>query len=80
MHRVFVLLMYTCGASSSQTFNMSTRGNKAWVNLNLFPHHMILDVWVEAHNKLGTVESEHLIKDATWFGELLPPIYYYYHL
>lgn len=31
---------------------------------------MTLDIWVEAHNKLGKIESEHLIEDANWFGKL----------
>lgn len=51
-------------------FNASTRENHAEVVMNIFPSHMNMDIWVEARNKLGTVESEHLRKDAGWFGKL----------
>lgn len=37
--------------------------------MDIFPNHMLLDISVEAENKLGTVESEHLIRESAWFGE-----------
>ena len=40
------------------------------MNLDIFPHHMPLEIWVEAHNKLGRIESGHLSKDADSFGKL----------
>lgn len=38
--------------------------------MDIFPNHMLLDISVEAENKLDTVESEHLIRESAWFGEL----------
>lgn len=37
--------------------------------MDIFPNHMLLDISVEAENKLGKVESEHLIRESAWFGE-----------
>jgi len=57
-------------SDSSAAFNASTRGNEAAVDfLTSFPNHMMLDIWVEAHNRLGRVESEHLKEEAGWFGK-----------
>lgn len=59
---------------SSAAFNASTRGNEAAVDfLTSFPNHMMLDIWVEAHNRLGRVESEHLKEEAGWFVKTNPP-------
>lgn len=41
----------------------------------VYPFHMNLDIWVEAHNILRTVESEHLQQDADWFGKLMLSVY-----
>lgn len=49
---------------------MNTTESRAGVFLEAFPYHMFLDIWVEAHNELGTVESEHLKRDSDWFGKL----------
>lgn len=37
--------------------------------MDVYPNHMVLDIWVEARNQLGTAESEHLIMESDWFGE-----------
>ncbi|XP_044029087.1 interleukin-6 receptor subunit beta isoform X2 [Siniperca chuatsi] len=58
---------------TQQTFNVSTRKNSAHVYVETFPFHMTLDIWVEAHNKLGKVESEHLKEYAGWFVKTNPP-------
>lgn len=49
----------------------NTRQNRASVRLDTYPFHMELEIWVEATNILGTVESEHLQELADWFGELM---------
>ncbi|XP_053195952.1 interleukin-6 receptor subunit beta isoform X2 [Scomber japonicus] len=56
-----------------QTFNTSTYKNSAQVTLEIFPDHMTLEIWVEAKNGLGKVESEHLREDAGWFVKTNPP-------
>ncbi|XP_059213578.1 interleukin-6 receptor subunit beta [Centropristis striata] len=38
-----------------------------------FPNHMSLEVWVEAHNRLGRIQSEHLHRDANGFVKTDPP-------
>ncbi|XP_054612522.1 interleukin-6 receptor subunit beta [Dunckerocampus dactyliophorus] len=53
-------------------YNVSTEENSALVKMD-FPAHMELDIWVVAHNQLGTVESEHLTKDAFSFVKTNPP-------
>lgn len=50
---------------------MAKQNNSGQVALNIFPNHMTLDIWVKAENELGTVESEHLMEDADWFGKLM---------
>ncbi|KAL7376916.1 hypothetical protein ABVT39_018365 [Epinephelus coioides] len=58
----------------SRTYNVSTPNKSAQVKFeNSFPNHMTLEVWVEAHNKLGKIQSEHLKKDASWFVKTNPP-------
>lgn len=37
--------------------------------MDVYPNHMALEIWVEANNTLGTVESDHLIMESDWFGE-----------
>lgn len=56
--------------NSGQTYSVQTHENRATVSPETFPSHMALEIWVEAHNKLGKVESEHLKEDADWFGKL----------
>lgn len=48
---------------------METRENQATVSMSTFPNHMTLEIWVESHNELGKVESEHLDAEADWFGK-----------
>ncbi|XP_038590659.1 interleukin-6 receptor subunit beta isoform X1 [Micropterus salmoides] len=59
--------------TSTQTYSVSTQENCAIVSMKIYPSHMTLDIWVEAHNKLGKIESEHLIEDANWFVKTNPP-------
>ncbi|XP_070706355.1 interleukin-6 receptor subunit beta isoform X2 [Pempheris klunzingeri] len=56
-----------------QSYNVSTPNKSAEVSLDTFPAHMILEIWVEAHNKLGKIESERLKEDAGWFVKTNPP-------
>ncbi|GAA6227209.1 interleukin-6 receptor subunit beta isoform X1 [Lates japonicus] len=55
------------------TFNVSTQESSSQVFLNIFPMFMEVEVWVVAHNKLGTIESEHLNKEASYFVKTNPP-------
>lgn len=51
-------------------YNVSTGENHAQVEfVDSFPDHMMLEIWVEAHNKLGKTQSEHLSRDAGSFGK-----------
>ncbi|XP_029025634.1 interleukin-6 receptor subunit beta [Betta splendens] len=65
-YRVFVLM-------AGSEFNVSTRENHAEIQLNTFPYLMNLDIWVEAHNELGTVKSDHLQNYAEWYVKTNPP-------
>lgn len=56
--------------NSGPTYSVQTHENRSTVSMDIFPNHMSLEIWVEAHNKLGKVESEHLKEDAGWFGKL----------
>lgn len=58
---------------SALAYNNSSTSNSAQVSLDVFPNHMTMEIWVEARNKLGTVESEHLKEDAGWFVKTNPP-------
>ncbi|XP_043106273.1 interleukin-6 receptor subunit beta [Puntigrus tetrazona] len=44
------------------------------VNLETFPVHMILKVWVEAKNALGSEKSEELQNDSSYFVKPNPPL------
>lgn len=46
--------------------NYSTR--RLAINFGTFPNHMMLTVWVVAHNELGTVKSDELTVDSEQFG------------
>ncbi|XP_068191242.1 interleukin-6 receptor subunit beta [Antennarius striatus] len=47
---------------------------KARVSLGqTFPYYVHLEVWVEAQNELGGIETEHLTEDADWFVKTSPP-------
>ncbi|KAM9338384.1 interleukin-6 receptor subunit beta [Symphorus nematophorus] len=56
-----------------KTFTVPAHENGSQVTLDIFPHHMTLEIWVEARNKLGQTESEHLKEDAGWFVKTNPP-------
>ncbi|TDH01717.1 hypothetical protein EPR50_G00165540 [Perca flavescens] len=59
---------------SGQPYKEPTQKNNTQVKLgDTFPHYMTLEVWVEAHNKLGKIESEHLKEDSGWFVKTDPP-------
>ncbi|XP_070780772.1 interleukin-6 receptor subunit beta isoform X2 [Enoplosus armatus] len=58
---------------SGQTVSVNTSESSAQVTMSIFPNHMALDVWVEAHNSLGRAESEHLRGDANIFVKTNPP-------
>ncbi|XP_078128319.1 interleukin-6 receptor subunit beta [Sander vitreus] len=66
--------LYTAVLPSSGQPSNETQENRIQVKLgDIFPIHMILEVWVEAHNKLGKIESEHLKEDSGWFVKTDPP-------
>ncbi|XP_072227402.1 interleukin-6 receptor subunit beta isoform X1 [Leuresthes tenuis] len=54
-------------------YNTSTPNNRAQVSFDTYPNFMPLEIWVEAHNKLGTAESEHLKNEANFFVKTNPP-------
>ncbi|CAL8322255.1 unnamed protein product, partial [Lota lota] len=47
--------------------------NSGKVTLDVFPHHMIVKVWVESENKLGKVQSDVLETEADRFVKTNPP-------
>lgn len=59
--------------SNYKSYNVTTRDSSADINTEVFPHFMPLDIWVEAENALGKVESDHLIVDANSFVKTNPP-------
>ncbi|XP_068430392.1 interleukin-6 receptor subunit beta [Clinocottus analis] len=64
----------TVAVITSTTYNVSTQKNFASVDfVTAFPNHMILEIWVEAHNKLGRIQSEHLKNEAGCFVKTNPP-------
>ncbi|XP_029940484.1 interleukin-6 receptor subunit beta [Salarias fasciatus] len=54
-------------------FNATPSANKAQVRFSAFPHFMSLEIWVEADNELGRVESERLWGDGNSFVQTSPP-------
>lgn len=58
-----------CSFHRGSTHTESTNNPRGSVQLEVYPFHMTLDIWVEARNILGTAESEHLQEDAGWFGK-----------
>ncbi|CAJ1070957.1 interleukin-6 receptor subunit beta isoform X2 [Xyrichtys novacula] len=59
--------------SATQENHTSTHETTAEVVLGPFPHYFTMEVWVVAENRLGSVESEHLREDASWFVKTNPP-------
>ncbi|KAF7647895.1 hypothetical protein LDENG_00165090 [Lucifuga dentata] len=58
----------------NETFTtMAKSNNSGQVALDIFPHHMSLEVWVTVQNELGMLESDHLTADADWFVKTNPP-------
>nr|XP_057915865.1 interleukin-6 receptor subunit beta isoform X2 [Doryrhamphus excisus] len=53
-------------------YSVSTEENSAQVTMD-FPAHLELEIWVVAHNPLGTVASEHFTKEASSFVKTNPP-------
>lgn len=62
------MILNSC-VNSGQSHNVQTRQNHAKVSLEIYPNHMTLEIWVEARNELGKIESEHLKEDAGWFSK-----------
>ncbi|XP_068608839.1 interleukin-6 receptor subunit beta [Brachionichthys hirsutus] len=53
---------------------IKTNGSNAEVSLGeTFPFYTHLEIWVEAQNELGKMETEHLKEDADWFVKTNPP-------
>ncbi|KAM9821019.1 interleukin-6 receptor subunit beta [Neosynchiropus ocellatus] len=55
------------------THSQPTEQNFVQVPLEIFPNHLTLDIWVDAHNALGTVTSELLSDNANCFVKVNPP-------
>ncbi|XP_031731602.1 interleukin-6 receptor subunit beta [Anarrhichthys ocellatus] len=66
--------LYVAVNPGPKHYNVSTKNNSAQVEFEAtFPNHMTLEIWVEAHNKLGKIQSEHLDEDAGMFVKTNPP-------
>ncbi|KAM8828071.1 interleukin-6 receptor subunit beta isoform 2-T2 [Spinachia spinachia] len=71
---VSTLYQLNVDVTKIRAYNVTTREKHAQVDfVDSFPNHVILEVWVEAHNKLGTIHSEHLYKYADSFVKTNPP-------
>ncbi|XP_041825436.1 interleukin-6 receptor subunit beta isoform X2 [Melanotaenia boesemani] len=64
------MLIATYGNDKKST---STPNTKAQLSLSTFPDFMLLDIWVEARNDLGTVSSEHLNTESNCIVKPNPP-------
>lgn len=55
---------------SGDFYNFTTKCSSCELSIDFktFPNHMSMIVWVEAQNKLGTVQSDKLINDSEVFG------------
>lgn len=62
---------------SGNNYTNKTVKNKNGVSVSMgfYPFQTKLDIWVEAHNILGTAESEHLQQYSDWFGKLMLSVY-----
>ncbi|XP_051972953.1 interleukin-6 receptor subunit beta-like [Xyrauchen texanus] len=61
-----------------ESFNTSSTGrlvSSCTVNLQTYPHHMYLTVWVEVNNTLGSVHSDKLLRDSSYFVKPSPPFH-----
>uniref|UniRef100_A0A3B4ZST1 Interleukin-6 receptor subunit beta-like n=1 Tax=Stegastes partitus TaxID=144197 RepID=A0A3B4ZST1_9TELE len=72
-HTAEVPIKYTLFVKHGEITKAFTSAKSAEVHLNVFPNFMPLEIWVEAENQLGTVESEHLMNEANSFVETNPP-------
>uniref|UniRef100_A0A3Q3VWU5 Fibronectin type-III domain-containing protein n=1 Tax=Mola mola TaxID=94237 RepID=A0A3Q3VWU5_MOLML len=70
-----VVTTYTLNVAgiTGQNHTVQSTENKATVTLDVFPFHTTLEIWVEAQNKLGKTESEHLKEEAGVFVKTKPP-------
>lgn len=71
--RTTLTLFVKVNPGGSQNHSAALKGNRATVSWDIYPHFMSLEIWVEARNVLGTVESERLVKEADWFVKTNPP-------
>lgn len=66
--------LYLVVHPGSSSYNVTTTEKTVKIDAGTtFPNHMELEIWVEAHNTLGSEESEHLKKDAGYFVKTNPP-------
>ncbi|CAL9682583.1 unnamed protein product [Knipowitschia caucasica] len=56
-----------------KSFNITTQESSAQIDTKVFPNFMTLDIWVEAINDLGKVESEHLTTFSNSLLKTNPP-------
>ncbi|KAJ0047495.1 hypothetical protein NL108_000805, partial [Boleophthalmus pectinirostris] len=57
-----------------KNFTNTTNVSSAIIDTEIFPHFLSLDIWVEAENVLGKVESDHLHKEANSVIKTDPPL------
>ncbi|KAJ0012737.1 hypothetical protein NQD34_017071 [Periophthalmus magnuspinnatus] len=59
--------------NTEKVFNKTTTESSVDIDTETFPSFMTLEIWVEAENTLGKVESEHLRMEANSFIKTDPP-------
>lgn len=63
------------GSDKAQTADSNQHlARSCIVNLGTFPVHMLLKVWVEVKNALGSEQSEELQTDSSYFAKPNPPL------
>lgn len=71
----FSLLKRSFDSGHDYTNKTVKNKNGVSVSMGFYPFQTKLDIWVEAHNILGTAESEHLQEYSDWFGKLMLSVY-----
>ncbi|KAM7369448.1 hypothetical protein PAMP_013715 [Pampus punctatissimus] len=69
---IFYLFMSRLWIEKATSKN-SSKNSAQVCPFDVFPNHMTLEIWVEAQNQLGPVESDHLKEDAGFFIKTNPP-------
>ncbi|XP_077593278.1 interleukin-6 receptor subunit beta isoform X2 [Stigmatopora nigra] len=59
---------------TNKVYSVETQEESAMVEMDSFPFYMELEIYVVAQNELGSVESDHLIRDPICFVKTDPPL------